>query len=55
MSKKHRGRIQAQGNGTEKSVSWSQDEPLTKAKGLSLLDDLEKQLTETKGKNERSS
>ena len=30
MSKKHRGRIQAQGEGLEKSVSWAQDEPLTK-------------------------
>ncbi|MFN7119279.1 MAG: hypothetical protein ACK4TA_20940 [Saprospiraceae bacterium] len=46
MSKKHRGRIQAQGGGTEKSVSWAQDEPLTKADGLQLLSDLKEQLTE---------
>lgn len=46
MSKKHRGRIQAQGGGTEKSVSWAQDEPLTKADGLQLLSDLKDQLTE---------
>lgn len=45
MSKKHRGRIQAQGEGVEKSVSWAQDEPLTKAEGLSLLDRLKKLLT----------
>ena len=37
MSKKHRGRIQAQGDCTEKSESWSQDEPLSKKDGLSLL------------------
>lgn len=45
MSKKHRGRIQAQGGDTEKSVSWSQDEPLSKADGLRLLNELESQLT----------
>jgi len=46
MSKKHRGRIQAQGGDTEKSVSWSQDEPLSKVDGLKLLNDLQNQLTE---------
>jgi hypothetical protein len=46
MAKKHRGRIQAQGGGTEKSESWSQDEPLSKADGLNLLRDLENQLTD---------
>ena len=40
MSKKHRGRIQAQGKGLEKSVSWSQDEPLSKEQGKSLLQQL---------------
>jgi hypothetical protein len=45
MAKKHRGRIQAQGDGTEKSVSWSQDTPLSKKQGLALLEDLEGQLT----------
>lgn len=50
MSKKHRGRIQAQGGDTEKSVSWSQDEPLSKADGLNLLNDLESQLTEKERK-----
>ena len=39
-SKKHRGRIQAQGNGLEKSTSWSQDEPITKEEGLDLLERL---------------
>lgn len=37
MSKPHRGRIQAQGNGLEKSVSWSQDEPLTRKQAKGLL------------------
>ncbi len=37
MSKEHRGRIQAQGDGVEKSVSWAQDEPITKKEGLTLL------------------
>lgn len=51
MSKKHRGRIQAQGGGTEKSESWSQNEPLSKADGLNLLDRLWNRLT----KKERAS
>lgn len=46
MSKKHRGRIQAQGGGTEKSVSWAQDEPLKKEDGLRLLNELQDQLTD---------
>ena len=50
MSKKHRGRIQAQGGGTEKSESCSQDEPLSKTDGLNLLDKLWNNLT----KKERS-
>ncbi len=50
MSKQHRGRIQAQGEGTEKLESWSQDEPLTKADGLKLLDHLENQLSEKERK-----
>jgi hypothetical protein len=33
----HRGRIQAQGNGVEKSENWSQDNPLTSVDGLELL------------------
>ncbi|MCB0652324.1 MAG: hypothetical protein KDC85_13695 [Saprospiraceae bacterium] len=44
MSQKHRGRIQAQGNGLELSESWSQDEPLTKEKGLDLLERLKLRL-----------
>lgn len=40
MSKQHRGRIQAQGGGTEKSESWAQEEPLSKNQGLELLDRL---------------
>jgi len=45
MSKKHRGRIQAQGNGLEKSEAWSQDEPLSKNDGLGLLEKLKLKLT----------
>jgi len=45
MSKEHRGRFQAQGGGTEKSVSWSQDDPLTKEDGLKLLEELKEQMT----------
>jgi hypothetical protein len=42
---KHRGRIQAQGGGLEKSVSWSQDKPLSAKQGLSLLSRLVNKLT----------
>lgn len=45
MSKPHRGRIQAQGKGLEKSVSWSQDEPLTRQQGKTLLQQLKALLT----------
>ena len=44
MAKPHRGRIQAQGGGTEESESWSQDEPLTKKAGLALLERLKRRL-----------
>ena len=44
-TKKHRGRVQAQGGGLEESESWSQDEPLTKASGLELLEKLWGKLT----------
>jgi hypothetical protein len=53
MAKKHRGRFQAQGNGVEKSVSWSQDEPLTKEQGKSLLQQL-KSLLSNKEYDERA-
>lgn len=46
MTKKHRGRIQAQGNGVEKSVTWSQDEPLSREQGKTLLQQLKGQLSE---------
>ncbi|TAH20150.1 MAG: hypothetical protein EAZ08_07085 [Cytophagales bacterium] len=45
MSKPHRGRIQAQGGGVEKSESWAQDEPLSLESGLGLVDHLKSQLT----------
>ena len=44
-SKAHRGRIQAQGNDLEKSESWAKDEPLSLDEGLSLIENLKKQLT----------
>ena len=50
MAKKHRGRIQAQGDGTEKSESWAQDESLSKEKGLSLLDKLVNRLSKKEKK-----
>jgi hypothetical protein len=43
----HRGRIQAQGAGTEKSESWAQDTPPTESHLLALCDALEMQLTAT--------
>ena len=45
MSKKHRGRVQAQGGGLEESESWSQDEPPSKELGVSLLEKLKLKLT----------
>jgi len=53
MAKKHRGRIQAQGKGLEKSVSWSQDEPLSKTQGKTLLQQL-KGLLSSKELEERA-
>jgi uncharacterized protein RhaS with RHS repeats len=41
----HRGRIQAQGGGTEKSVPWSRNTPPTKTEGLTYLMILKSQLT----------
>lgn len=41
----HRGQIQAQGGGTEKSESWAQQEPPTKTEVLQKREFLKKQLT----------
>ena len=41
----HRGRVQAQGGGTEKSVSWAHDEPPTASDGQRMLDQLAAQLS----------
>ena len=41
---KHRGRIQAQGKKLEESESWAQDDPLTKDKGLLMLENLKNKL-----------
>lgn len=44
MAKQHRGRMQAQGKGLEKSVNWAQDEPLSKEQGKTLLQQLKELL-----------
>ena len=41
----HRGRIQAQGDGLEKSVSWNRATPPTSKEELSMLDELTESLT----------
>lgn len=41
----HRGRVQAQGGGTEKSESWAQASPPTLAEVMRLIERLEAQLT----------
>lgn len=41
----NRGRIQAQGNQTEKSASWNMNNDHTKSMGLERVDNLENQLT----------
>ena len=43
----HRGRIQAQGGGVEKSESWLQDTFLTLADGKKLIEKLKNKLTKT--------
>ncbi|MCB1194199.1 MAG: hypothetical protein KDK90_27435 [Leptospiraceae bacterium] len=40
----HRGRIQAQGDGLEESVSWSQDLPITAKDSLKLLEELKNKI-----------
>jgi hypothetical protein len=45
MTKPHRGRIQAQGENLEESVTWAQDEPLSKKDGLKLLELLKSKLS----------
>ena len=42
----HRGRIQAQGSGTEKSVPWARDSAPSESEMLSFCDELEGRLTE---------
>lgn len=42
--RKHRGRIQAQGEGLEASENWAQNKPLTAKKGLRLLGKLKKKI-----------
>jgi hypothetical protein len=49
----HRGRIQAQGGGTEKSESWAQSTPPTESEMLQMCDNLDTQLTDRE-KRERA-
>jgi hypothetical protein len=46
----HRGRIQAQGGGIEKSVSWVQEIPPTREEGLNMIDTLENRLSPSEAK-----
>lgn len=41
---KHRGRLQAQGENLEESENWSQEEPLSKNEGLTLLENLKNKI-----------
>jgi hypothetical protein len=41
----HRGRIQAQGGGTEKSVSWNRQTPPTESEMMEMVHALEAKLT----------
>jgi hypothetical protein len=41
----HRGRVQAQGCGTEESVAWADDAPPTESEVLAMLDELEQKLS----------
>lgn len=47
----HRGRIQAQGGGTEKSVAWTSADPPTVAEMLAMCDQLEASLSKTELKD----
>lgn len=48
--KKHRGRIQAQGDGLEASENWAQNEPLTAQDGLELLEKLKQKIRDQDAK-----
>ena len=41
----HRGRVQAQGSGTEKSEAWAQNAPPSESEMLQKCDSLDRQLT----------
>ncbi len=45
MTKPHRGRIQAQSDSLEESVSWAQDEPPTLQQGLEMTEQLKNKLS----------
>ena len=46
----HRGRIQAQGEKLEASEAWSQNEPVTKKKGIEMLDKLKNKIPKKEAK-----
>lgn len=43
--KKHRGRFQAQGGGTQKSVPWNMQNPITKSHAITSITNLENKLS----------
>ncbi|MEK7255131.1 MAG: hypothetical protein AAB316_10330, partial [Bacteroidota bacterium] len=53
MSKPHRGRIQAQSDNLEESVSWSQDEPPTLNQGLEMSKELRSKLSKAELKKRK--
>ncbi|MCB0561193.1 MAG: hypothetical protein H6573_18895 [Lewinellaceae bacterium] len=49
--KKHRGRIQAQSDHLEESVSWAQDSPPSLKQGLEMAEELKGKLSKKELKN----
>ena len=47
----HRGRVQAQGSGTEKSEKWAQKKPPSESQMLGKCDSLEAQLTRSEARD----
>ena len=47
---KHRGRIQAQGRNLEASESWSQNNPITKTEGMTMLEKLKNKIPNIEAK-----
>jgi hypothetical protein len=47
----HRGRVQAQGGGTEKSEAWAQKKPPSESHMLGMCDSLEQRLTPSEARD----